>query len=498
MNVNKCPYCFRPAGTWLKDPILLPNGCPNEWVSDTETTFIADITQRIHKGFDQVCEPEVQEIQDCLKQAEIDNSITPLTTWSPLSLSGKFQITGKHIWEMRTSVEKLLTLFGLTKTDYFNYDESGNLITQYGGGKVEWTDPITTSTDLKKFQVKYIHIEDLRHYIRVLKLERWDVSPTGVLIPDYFGYTSVLGDLGNWSGWQGKYPYESDGVPYSLYTLVPNGLYWSLSGGLPLIGYAEKTGYFEIIGKKLKSTLTTKGVVVSQGITPPPLGWGAGWDYPYAYYNNHLVSDGYTIPGTSSDIINYGLGISLRNQLPKYIPIITSNNNFSCIISSVSCTPSHSVIRIFNNDYNFTEYPKLTITISMDTGIPSPGPTAQYCLEYGATSRYEVFTPGITYIGNNVYDKRLITTLIDGQITADLWTEISDRLKNTYYTLDSEGNKIPSMICVSAYSIKVSINKNGGGGRGLDYRAASEPGSASYTSANFIFEIDDIGITNKP
>jgi hypothetical protein len=167
VNVNKCPYCFRLLGTWKKDPILLPNGCPNEWVSNTETTRQFDITQRFYKGFDQICEPEVQEIQDYLKQLEIDNSIIPLTIWSPLNTSGNFQVTGKHIKEMRDSIEKLLILFGLTKTDYFNYDEDRNLITQYGGGKVDWTDPITSSTNLKKFQVKYIHIEDLRHYIQV-------------------------------------------------------------------------------------------------------------------------------------------------------------------------------------------------------------------------------------------------------------------------------------------------------------------------------------------
>jgi len=172
-NSLLCPYCFRPLGTWQKDPILLPNGCPNEWVSATETTLQTDITKRIYKGTCQICEAEIQEIQDFLKQTEIDNSISPLTVWSSLNTSGKFQITGKHIKEMRDSIEKLLTEFGLTKTDYFNYDEEGNEIIQPNGQKLDWTDPITTATDLKKFQVKYIHIEDLRHYMQTFWQETW-------------------------------------------------------------------------------------------------------------------------------------------------------------------------------------------------------------------------------------------------------------------------------------------------------------------------------------
>ncbi len=166
----KCPYCFRTINpnTWLKDPIFLPNGAKYQWQDDTTLIEIPDIEDRIFKGFCQICEPEMQEIQDFLKQFEIDNIIIPLTTWSPLSLDGKFQITGKHIKEMRDSVEKILTNAGLTKTDYFNYDEEGNHIIHPLGDKIEWTDPITEVVDLKKFQVKAIHIEDLRHYIEVI------------------------------------------------------------------------------------------------------------------------------------------------------------------------------------------------------------------------------------------------------------------------------------------------------------------------------------------
>ena len=168
ISPEKCPYCFRQLGTWLKDPIFLPNGGPYLWTSDTEIIKEDRLDHRLYKGFQQVTEPMVQEIQDFLKQKEIDSSVTPLTDWSPLNLDGKFQITGKHIKEMRDSVEKILSASGLTKTDYFNYDIEGNHIIQPDGDKLDWTDPIINASDLKKFQVKYIHIEDLRHYLGVI------------------------------------------------------------------------------------------------------------------------------------------------------------------------------------------------------------------------------------------------------------------------------------------------------------------------------------------
>lgn len=178
-----CPYCYRPKGTWKHDPIVLPNGAPYDWISDTELVFEPDINNRWYRGIQQIREDEVQEIQDFLKNLEIDNGVTPLTVFSPLNPTGKFQMTGYHIKEMRDSVEKLLISFGYTKTDYFNYDEAGNHIITPAGDKLDWTDPITTATDLQKFQVKYIHIEDLRHYLKTFWIEHFDNDGTDLLRP---------------------------------------------------------------------------------------------------------------------------------------------------------------------------------------------------------------------------------------------------------------------------------------------------------------------------
>jgi len=477
MNVSKCPYCFRPLGRWHKDPIRLPNGCPNVWVSETETTREYRLDQRFYKGFDQITEPEIQEIQDFLKQTEIANSITPLTIWSPLNTSGKFQVTGKHIKEMRDSVEKLLTLFGLTKTDYFNYDEEGNLITQYGGSKVDWTDPITNAIDLKKFQVKYIHIEDLRHYIQVIKLEKWNVSPDGLLIPGNFNYISVLGDLGTWNGHGTNQPYDESIHLYQTHYLVPNGQYWDLGSSEFLYSSQKAVLNFSISGNKLKVDLDSGGgVIVCEGIQPPPLGWGAGWDHPYAYYNNLAIITGHLM-GNNSHIYNARVE---NNLAVSIIPTqkLTSQYQFSCITSLGSYTTLNAKWRIFGTDYDLTEYPYVCIVISFTNSII--GGITQYEIIYDMAGSGHIFTPGITHISNKVYDKRLFTTFpLSGQITADLFSEV------------------PTITAISTIGIWIGIRGVGGGGSGLDYRADSEVPTASFTPGIFSCFFDDIGMVKK-
>jgi hypothetical protein len=175
---SDCPYCYRPIGTHHNDPILLQNGAPYDWISDTELVNIPDIEDRWFKGFYQISESDIIELQEELAELESDNNVTPLTEFSPVNSTGKFPITGKHIKEMRDSVEKILDAIGLTKMDYFNYDEEENHIIHPNGDKLDWTDSITDSTDLQKFQIKFIHIEELRHNISLLWRETWDTGYT--------------------------------------------------------------------------------------------------------------------------------------------------------------------------------------------------------------------------------------------------------------------------------------------------------------------------------
>ena len=254
ISPEKCPYCFRQLGTWVKDPIFLPNGGPYVWTSDTEIIKEDRIDHRFYKGFYQICEPEVQEIQDFLKAAEVTAGVT-ITTWSPLNMSGKFQILGKHIKEMRDSVEKLLTNFGLTKTDYFNYDEEGNEITQPNGQKLEWTDPITNATDLKKFQVKYIHIEDLRHYIQTIYFrENWE-SSTPITVPygssaHFIGQDYKYWNLPSWDNScdVGSY-FQITSVKDAFFHIVPGTTHSSI----PAVSF-----YYNGINQSYKIYPTTK------------------------------------------------------------------------------------------------------------------------------------------------------------------------------------------------------------------------------------------------
>lgn len=179
MAEEKCPYCYRPLSAWKKNPILVPNGSKYKWSDSTHLVLVPNEEDRIYKGIYQVGEDEIIELQDKLKELEEENlDEGERTEFSPINTSGKFQITGKHIKEMRDSVEKLLDKMGLEKKDYFNYDEDGNHIIHPKGDKLEWTDPITEATDLTKFQIKAIHIEDLRHNIQLIWQETWEKGIT--------------------------------------------------------------------------------------------------------------------------------------------------------------------------------------------------------------------------------------------------------------------------------------------------------------------------------
>jgi len=168
---DKCPYCYRilNIGTFRHDPILLPNGAKYDWIDNTNLVMVTDTEDRWYKGFQQINLDDIIEIQDALK--EIENTSFAegdRTSFSSLNSNGYFQITGYHIKEMRGSVEKILTASGMTKQEYFNYDEDNNHIIHPEGDKLDWTDAITESTDLQNFQVKFIHIEDLRHMLEIV------------------------------------------------------------------------------------------------------------------------------------------------------------------------------------------------------------------------------------------------------------------------------------------------------------------------------------------
>ena len=155
-------------------------------------------------------------------------------------------------------------------------------------------------------------------------------------------------------------------------------------------------------------------------------------------------------------------------------------------------------MRSFGTDVSATEYPYIYISISF---VSNQGHLSQYRIEYGMSSPQwgQVFTPGITYYGDTVFDRRLATSFASGPLTADIYQAIINKLDiDGTYILDDKGNKIPPIVHTTGYGISAGIRATSFSSEGLDYRADSEPGSASYTPGSLIFFIDDIGIIKKP
>jgi len=212
--VNKCPYCYRPIkteteeGTWLKDPILTPYGSKYKWADQTTLEEEPYLTKRLYVGIYQIAE-EIEALQDYLKDLEEHNLPEgERTEFSPINNTGWFVFKGIHLKEMRESVEKLLEIFEYTKAEYFNYDEEGNHITHPNGDKLDWTDVVENEEDWDKFQIKGIHIEELRHYINMIWIERWNTVPVSTLwshtgnfmLPGTVSWTPYIhypGDMGD-------------------------------------------------------------------------------------------------------------------------------------------------------------------------------------------------------------------------------------------------------------------------------------------------------------
>ena len=333
MATEKCPYCYRPLNTHTHDPILLPNGSKYKWSDDTHLIEESDLTKRIYKGTYQINEDDVIELQDELKTLEEENlPEIDRTIFSPLNPSGKFQITGKHIKEMRDSVEKLLDIMGLTKTDYFNYDEDGNHIINPIGDKIEWTDPITNVTDLQKFQVKYIHIEDLRHFIESL-MERFNKSDEGSIVINSGDYGYFYGDIGQkptvlitdrpWRAYLSPSTNMSTNLPEgTLYQEPVTGGWYFEAPWTPNIYETIGTPTVSIVksgeNKYLTGAVTGTGFAHVTNHWPAPNGWYNGWGYPLTYEWR-----GWAFAGTAH------LYLSFYGEFKNKMPEIKANNIFT-------------------------------------------------------------------------------------------------------------------------------------------------------------------------
>lgn len=159
-----CPICYSELGLWSDDPILC-----------TPT-----LSTEEYKGYTIIKPNHIISIQNLCNIAEIEAGLTP-SIWTLVDNTNLYQVLKPCIKELRISIENVLTAVGKTKYDLFNYDKDGNYM---GTSQTEWHDP---DLDDKIYQIKAIHIEDLRHPIPVpipvyMDLQLWYASwDSGVL-----------------------------------------------------------------------------------------------------------------------------------------------------------------------------------------------------------------------------------------------------------------------------------------------------------------------------
>jgi len=178
-----CPTCHTEIGKWTDDPILTPRGLSGD----------------DYKGVVPIKVKHIKELQDTRKQQEIEaTKFAPEMEKTDFStIPPKTPVNKKHINELRTSTEKLLSdPHNVSATpllyQYFNYDSKANYIGTYKYGnkvedKREWVDidclnrpkmPKKTEDKQNLIKIKAIHIEDLRHPIpEPYFLEDWKHSP---------------------------------------------------------------------------------------------------------------------------------------------------------------------------------------------------------------------------------------------------------------------------------------------------------------------------------
>jgi hypothetical protein len=208
---DKCPICFSDIGTpspndfiWTDDPIF---STPAPSIINNITDPPSLITYEQYLGFTRIKAQHIKELQDNRRQIETDLGLTH-TVFSPIDTDNFFQNMETYVYELRTSTENILSAIGMTKEEYFNYDKDGNDM-RPGNHQLDWTDIPFPVYNLRQYQSKSAHIEDLRHFIQLLWLEKYTVTPEQTFyetiqsiliseVPSILTNHPFIGDKGNW------------------------------------------------------------------------------------------------------------------------------------------------------------------------------------------------------------------------------------------------------------------------------------------------------------
>jgi len=372
----QCPYCFSKTDV----PV---NAEEYVW-SDDPTFVIGKSIMKQYQGILQIKPSHIVELQNNRKILEKELGIEPLTEFTEINNNNFYQILTKCIIELRTSTEGILDTVGMTKEEYFNYDENEDL---KGIGQLDWTDSLTENN----IQMKALHIEDLRHYIRsaMLEMEQWNIWEDGGSdlygVEDnklgyhakrnYYVYRSWAG-VGDWY----NYPevYSPPGYPTTYYAFQPawtgdiGNMAWYGSCTYPEVEKYVNTGYYElqtiscgplqtgtvasltgIPHKKLAYSIISKGKIKNgklllecENETGGPIS-----DVVFSVNNYCTGNDAY-IGSVSGAATALNVNFNATGQFNKY-PIITENKIFTMDLGITSEIASGSIT---HPDASYTSY----------------------------------------------------------------------------------------------------------------------------------------------
>ena len=241
VEYNTCPIChnrisvnrFRgadgidengdPVPFWTDDPLLTKRGLAGD----------------DYKGTTPSRQLIIKELQDYYNQIEEDIGLEQ-TNFTEVSKRAPFRRI--HITELRSSIERILEVYGMSLADYFKYDRYGN---DTGSTQIDWSDVDRTNdypSILKEKPIRAIYIEELRHAIQIdisglaiLSDELWNWFGTHKM--EIFGYHSVK--------YEGEHLFKDlkreslDGISVSRKTADKN--YFWLCDSTTIYGFSWRT-----------------------------------------------------------------------------------------------------------------------------------------------------------------------------------------------------------------------------------------------------------------
>ena len=182
-----CPFCLNKIGTWYNDSIpfsnselkaqklLLPSYfkyLTTEGMNQIKAFDLIDLQNRCVWWEEFYIEPENRTNFSLINS---NYRLRPRT--NVRAITQLFQIKTKYITELRTSIEKLISVLGMSKLVYFNHDDYGRYIQKNESPDYDQLDWKYLNLDNGYNHVTAFPVEDLRRNLRNYK---YDFSFSGV------------------------------------------------------------------------------------------------------------------------------------------------------------------------------------------------------------------------------------------------------------------------------------------------------------------------------